>query len=122
MKLKAPYVSTALLLILASAAFFFISPDAAQANSVSVSLNCPILGGTCEVFPEIAGAQYFYRAQGNAFISSPTPVTSPVATVGCLPLLEQTGQVTVTVVAPGGQSTTLSSRVCPGRPGPTSPF
>ena len=121
MKIKATYLSTVILLALALAGFF-ISSDAAQANSVSVSLNCPILGGTCEVFPQIEGAQYFYRAQGNAFISSPTPLTSPVATVGCLPLLQETGQVTVTVVTPGGQSTTLFDRVCPGRPGPTSPF
>lgn len=121
MKLKATYLSTVLLLALASTAFF-ISPDAAQANSVSVSLNCPILGGTCEVFPQIDGAQYFFRGQGNAFIASPTPVTSPVASVGCLSILEETGRVTVTVVTPSGQSTTLSNRVCPGNPGPTSPF
>ncbi len=109
------------LLALPLALMITLAP-AASAQSLSIGLNCPIFGGTCEAVPQLSGFVYAFRSQGNAILPIPTPATSPAAVVSCLQLLPTTGSVTVTAIAPDGRRGTASVAVCPGATGPVFPF
>ena len=115
--------SVRLALLAIPLAFALFLAPAASAQSFSVSLTCPFLGGTCEATPQLpAGFLYAFQSQGNAVITTPTPVTSPATVISCLRVLPTAGRLTVTVIAPDGSRGTASVSVCPGVPSDSGPF
>ena len=121
--MKTSTILFAVLLALPLAAMLVSAPSASaqtastQATStapLAVGLLCPFEGGTCEATPQLPlGFTYFFRSQGNAYISRPSPIGSPIAAVRCLRLFPSVGRITVTVVAPDGRQGTASVGVCP---------